>query len=178
MHILIAFETIEGQTRKISEFVADRLRAKGHSIQMFDTQDKRAAFPIIGVDKVILAALVHERRHPQSFEVFVSADRAKLNSLQTLLISVSLNAAFPETIDEAKEYVTEMKMRTGFMPNTEVLVAGAVRPGSYGYFETQVVRNVLLADRKIDVIKGDHEFTDWRALGLQIDTFLDLAPNV
>lgn len=173
MNILIAFESIEGQTRKISEFVAERLRAEGHSISVFDTQEKLAPLSFDGFEKVVLAAPVHERRHPKSFEVFVSAGKAELEPLQTMLISVSLNAAFPECMGEAQEYVTEMKMRTGFTPDMEVLAAGAVRASSYGYFESQVVRNVLLADRKIEILNGEHEFTDWDMLESRVDAFLE-----
>ncbi|MBT8410184.1 MAG: protoporphyrinogen oxidase [Octadecabacter sp.] len=174
MKILIAFESIEGQTRKICEFAAQRLRALGHTVEMFDTQDKLAPLSLDGFDKIVLAAPVHERRHPQSFELFITANKAALASLQTLMISVSLNAAFPECLEEAREYLTEMKMRTGFTPDMEILAAGAVRPASYGYFESQVVRNVLLADQKIELFDGEREFTDWDALGAGLDAFLDL----
>jgi len=175
MKILMAFESIEGQTRKISEFAAQHLRAQLHSVEMFNTQDKLAPQTLDGFDKVVLAAPVHERRHPQSFEVFVSTSKVALAPLQTLLISVSLKAAFPECRPEAQEYLTEMKMRTGFTPDMEMLVAGAVRPGSYGYFKTQVVRNVLLADQEIELVDGEREFTDWAELGAGLDALANLT---
>lgn len=172
MEVLIAFETVEGQTRKITEFVQRRILSAGHKVRLFDTQDRAASVSFIGIDKVILAAPVHERRHPKGFEVFLSASRDELKSNQTLLISVSLKAAFPEGLEEAQDYLTEMKMRTGFEPNKEMLVAGAVRPSSYGYYESQIIKNVVLADRHVDLVDGAHEFTDWDALGGEIDAFV------
>ena len=172
MEILIVYETVEGQTRKIVEFLQERIRAAGHAVRLFDTSDKLGSVSFDGIDKVILAAPVHERRHPRGFEVFISTSRDALRVCQTLLMSVSLKAAFPEGQEEAQDYLTEMKMRTGFEPDGEVLVAGAVRTSSYGYFESQVVQNVVLGDRQVDLIDGVREFTDWDVLGAEIDKFL------
>ena len=172
MEILIVYETVEGQTRKIVEFFEERIRSAGHAVRLFNTQDKLGEVSFDGVDKVILAAPVHERRHPKGFEVFVSTSRDALKARQTLLISVGLKAAFPEGQEEAQDYLTEMKMRTDFEPDREVLAAGAVRTSSYSYFESQVVQDVVLGDRQVDLIDGVREFTDWDALGVEIDKFL------
>ena len=172
MKVLIAFETVEGQTLKVAEFVEKKIRAAGHDVQVFDTADRLGILSFDGIDRVVLAAPVHERRHPKGFEVFVSASHSELKARSTLLISVSLKAAFPEGLEEAQDYLTEMKMRTSFKPNMEILVAGAVRTGSYGYYESQVVQNVALAGHKVELIDGEREFTDWDTLGVEIAEFL------
>lgn len=175
MEILVIYETVEGQTGKIAGFVKDRVKSAGHSVHSFDTSDHLGTVSFEGIDKVILAAPVHERRHPKGFEVFVSSSLDDLKARPTLMLSVSLKAAFRETREEAEDYLTEMKMRTGFTPGKDVLVAGAIRTGSYGYFESQIVRNVVLAGRNIDLVDGVREFTDWDALGTEIDAFLSAA---
>jgi menaquinone-dependent protoporphyrinogen oxidase len=174
--VLIVFETVEGQTRKIAEFLERQIRFAGHEVQLFNTEDRLGYLSFDGIDKVVLAAPVHERRHPKSFEVFVSASLAELKARQTLLISVSLKAAFPEGMEEAQDYLSEMEMRTRFEPNREVLAAGAVRTSSYGYYESQIVQNVALGGRDIALINGVKEFTDWNALGVEIGAFLQAAP--
>lgn len=178
MEILIVFETVEGQTRKIAEFVEEQARSAGHGVRVFDTEDRLGSLSFDNIDKVILAAPVHERRHPKGFEVVVSASLAELKTRPTLLISVSLKAAFPEGREEAQDYLTEMEMRTGFEPNTGLLTAGAVRTSSYGYFENQIVRNVVLDGRDVALIDGVREFTDWDALGADVAAFLrDTSPH-
>lgn len=172
MEVLIVYETVEGQTRKIVEFIEERIRFAGHTVRLFNTSDKLGSVSFDDIEKVILAAPIHERRHPKGFEVFVSTSRDALKVCQTLLMSVSLKAAFPEGQEDAQDYLKEMKMRTGFEPNKEVLIAGAVRTSSYGYFESQVVQNVVLGDRQVDLIDGVREFTDWDAIGAEIDRFL------
>jgi menaquinone-dependent protoporphyrinogen oxidase len=170
--VLIVFETVEGQTRKVADFVETQIRSAGHDVQLFNTDDKLGLVSFDSIDRVVLAAPVHERRHPKKFEVFVSTSLSELKARPTLLISVSLKAAFPEGHEEAQDYLTEMEMRTGFEPNKEALVAGAVRTSSYGYYESQIVENVALAGHKVELIDGVREFTDWDALGAQIKAFL------
>jgi menaquinone-dependent protoporphyrinogen oxidase len=128
---------------------------------------------LAGADAVILAASVHQRRHPAAFETWVSASVEQLKPLKSLLISVSLSAAFPEGLEEARDYLTEMKMRTGFEPDAELLVAGAVRLDRYDYFATQVIRHVVLRGRKLDPDIKQHEFTDWTALKTGFHQFLE-----
>jgi menaquinone-dependent protoporphyrinogen oxidase len=170
--ILVIFESIEGQTQKIAEFVAQQIRDANHEVQLFNTKRKRAMVPFDGIDKVILAAPVHERRHPQNFEIFVSTSLANLQALPTMLISVSLKAAFAEGLEDARDYLTELEMRTGFTPSVEYLAAGAVRTASYGYFESQIVQHVVLDGHNVELVDGVHEFTDWAAVSGAVTDFL------
>lgn len=173
MTILIAYATIEGQTGKIARFVRELLREAGHSVRLFDTSDGSAEPGLDAASKVILAAPVHERRHPDDFEIFVTARRADLAKRQTLFLSVSMSAAFPEGREEAQDYVTEMVMRTGFEPTRTELVAGAIRTERYDYYATQVLRHVVLDGRPVDPSAGPHEFTDWAVLESAVREFAE-----
>jgi menaquinone-dependent protoporphyrinogen oxidase len=170
--VLILFATVEGQTRKIARFAEEVVRKAGLDIVLVDATDKAASVSFEGIDKVILAAPVHERRHPKTFEVLLAANRQAFAACSTLLISVSLNAAFPEGLEEAREYLTELEMRTGFEPDAEALVAGAVRSGSYDYFASEILRHVVLRGKDYDPGAGSHEFTDWTALRATISAFI------
>lgn len=172
MTVLVLFASIEGQTRKIARFVEAEVRKAGHEATLVDVSDKMAKVTFEGFDTVILAAPVHERRHPPAFELLLTASRPELGDRRTLMISVSLGAAFPELHAEAQEYLDEMKMRTSLKPNAEALVAGAVRPGSYGYYETQVLRHAILHNHAIDPSIQEQEFTDWDALAAVVKQFV------
>lgn len=171
MNVLIIYASIEGQTARIARFVAEELRKSGHQVELVNAHST-AAISLETVDKVILAAPVHERRHPKLFEALLVAQRRQLEARDTLLLSVSLSAAFPEGIEEAQEYLTEMKMRTDFEPSAEMLVAGAIRAGEYDYFATQVLKHVVLRDRDYDAKDEEHEFTDWEALKAGLAAFM------
>ncbi|WP_300010767.1 flavodoxin domain-containing protein [uncultured Roseobacter sp.] len=173
MNVLIVFATVEGQTRKIAEFAQRIAEKAGYNVTLFDAADKTAPLSLEAIDKVILAAPVHERRHPETFEVVLGAHRTELAERDTLLLSISLSAAFEDGMEEAQEYITEMEMRTRFKSDLNALVAGAVRTSSYDYFATQVLRHVVLRDRDYDPGAGEHEFTDWDALQEVLVAFLE-----
>lgn len=172
MKVLIVYATVEGQTAKIAESAAEYVRESGHDVLLANVDDP-AKIGFQDVDAVILAAPVHQRMHPRTFEAFVEASKHALIEHRTLLISVSLSAAFPEGLSEAGEYIAELETRTGFTPDAELLVGGAVRIGQYDYFAMQLVQHVVLRDRDYDVRTGEHEFTDWQALKSGISEFLD-----
>ncbi len=172
MTTAIIYETLEGQTGKIARFIETTLRKQGAEVNCIDTADKMADISLDGIEKVILAAPVHERRHPHAFEVFVGASRHELTEKKTLMISVSLSAAFPEGVEEAQEYLTEFEMRTDFKPDVTLLVAGAVRPSGYDYFQQQVIRHAVLGERYTELDGGTQEFTDWDALSDGVAAFI------
>lgn len=173
MSVLVVFETVEGQTHKIAGFVRDQALNAGLSAVMFNTADETKAVSFDGIEKVILAAPVHERRHPRAFENFVATNLNELTARDTLLISISLKAAFPDGLEEAKDFLIEMEMRTGFTPDAEALVAGAVRTKSYDYFTTMIVQHVVLKGQDYNLEGGEREFTDWEALATTVTVFLD-----
>lgn len=172
MTVLIVFETVEGQTRKIVRFAEAELRKAGFDVALCDTADRTQPVSFANVDKVILAAPVHERRHPKAFEAFIAAHLDQLKARHTLMLSVSLKAAFPDGLEEAQDFLIEMEMRTGFTPDAEALVAGAVRSKSYDYYSAMIVQHVVLRGQDYDVKDGGREFTDWSALKATISAFL------
>ena len=173
MSVLVVYATVEGQSRKVAEFAADVARDLALDVEVVDASAEDETVPLDVADTVILAAPVHERRHPAQFEVLLSGQKEALAKCRTCMLSVSLSAAFPEGLEEAQDYLTEMKMRTGFEPDTEMLVPGAVRQLSYDYYESQVLRHIVLRDRDYDADKGDREFTDWDALRAKLTEFLE-----
>jgi len=171
MAILIGYAAVAGQTLKIAHVIADSLRAAGPAVRLTQV-DGTAAVPLDGIRHVILAAPVHERRHPPAFETWLSAARADLARLRVLMLSVSLKAAFADGRDEARDYLDELKLRTGLAPMAEALVAGAVRPHAYDYYQKEVLRHVVMAD--LPPPPGDEvrEFTDWAALEASVMRFV------
>jgi menaquinone-dependent protoporphyrinogen oxidase len=176
MSVLIIFETVEGQTGRIARFAKKEARRAGLDVALLDTADTSRSVSFDGVEKVILAAPVHERRHPKAFETFIAENLAELAARDTLMLSVSLKAAFPDSMEEAEDFLIEMKMRTGLAPDAEALVAGAVRSKSYDYYAAMIVKHVVMRERDYELENGEREFTDWDALGKTISAFLGGAP--
>jgi menaquinone-dependent protoporphyrinogen oxidase len=172
MRILIAYGTTEGQTRKIAEAVAARVRELGHDAHLFDTARSPADVRVEFYDKIIVAGSVHNQGHQEFVEVFVAAKLVELQKRPTLFLSVSLSAAFPQGMLEARSYVDAFLASTGWKPTESLLVAGALRYAEYDYFKQQVIEHLVLKGREVEGAKGDHEFTDWASLYRAVDKFV------
>ena len=176
MKVLIIYATTEGQTRKISEHVADQLREAGHEVALRHCADWQSDFHIGEFDRVILAGSVHQKRHQRELEIFVPAHLSELAGKPTLFISVSLFAAYPDGMAEAQTYVDEFLETAKWRPSGVVLAAGALRYDEYDYFMEQIVRHVVLEGREDAGSRGEHEFTDWKALSDEVNAFVDPDP--
>lgn len=172
MRILIAFGTSEGQTRKIAETVAARVHGLGHVAHVFDTAGSPAGLDVESYDKIVVAGSVHQKRHQDFVEDFVTAKLPGLQNKPALFLSVSLSAAFSEGIAEAQCYVDAFLADTGWKTAQSLLVAGALRYTEYDYFQEQVIEHIVLKGHKVEAPKVDLEFTDWVSLLRVIDTFV------
>jgi menaquinone-dependent protoporphyrinogen oxidase len=172
MKVLIAYATIEGQTRKIAEKIADQIRERGHVAESVDMERTRRNISVNDFDAVIIAASVHQQHHQDTVESFVGAHRAALEAKPTMFLSVSVSAAFDEGRGDAKNYITRFIEQTGWTPGVSVPIAGALRTDEYDYFQQQILEHVVLKNRKIDHTEREHEFTDWKELADAVKAFL------
>ncbi len=163
MSILLIHASIEGQTAKVARYMRDLLEAEGPPVTMVDTEAAVPKIDFAAFDHIVLAAPVHERTYPDGFEAFAAGHKNDLATKPTLMLAVSLAAAFPEKLEDAWDFQQEFQMRTGFIPDEVQYVGGAVRPSSYGYFESQIMRYVVLHGVKVDA-STEREFTDWEAI--------------
>jgi menaquinone-dependent protoporphyrinogen oxidase len=171
--LLVAYATVEGQTRKIARFVADQLTRRRNDVTLLDLADD-ATPQVASFDAVIVAASVHARKHNAPAAAFAQANAATLNGLPSAFISVSLHAVYGDAEDEeeTRAYVDAFVKETGWTPRAVHHAAGAFRFAEYDFFKRFAARAVA-KDRGIAPSKdGDLEFTDWAALTAFVDGFL------
>jgi len=170
--ILIVYATTEGQTHIVAERVAAQLRENRHEAELHDAARRPDDLDLGAHDRIIVAGSVHQKKHQRALEIFVLSNLAQLKAKPTLFLSVSLAAAFDGGRAEAQGYVDDFFAYTGWQANRADLVAGALRYDEYDYFMEQIVEHIVLKDREVTGISGDHEFTDWDALARTVDGFL------
>ena len=172
MNVMIVYASVEGHTLKIAHFLQGLVQKAGYVATLVDVGQKVAPVSIGGFEKVILAAPVHRQRHPARFENYLRANKHLLKQRHTLLLSVSFCAAFPEGLEEANSYLTELNKRTGFFADNAMCVAGALQFDKYRDYEAQVVRFIGLHLEQYESTKTDRIFTDWSALEGAVSSFL------
>lgn len=175
---LVVYASRSGQTRRLAEGIADRIRTLGHEVQ---TQDvKTEALPLLErYAGVVLAASVHLGHHQREMVKFVRSRRQELNALPTVFLSVSLSEAAAEDVHrpdqervDARRAVSKILedfvRETGWRPQRAVPIAGALTDTGHGpliRFLLQAVARQSLLD---DVVR-EVTFTDRTALNREVD---------
>jgi menaquinone-dependent protoporphyrinogen oxidase len=172
MKILIAYSSVEGQTRRIAEKCAEHLRGQKHNVQVVDSGHLQTDFDIFPFDAAILAASVHHQQHHNEILDFVIDHKDWLEGKPTALLSVSLSAAFEEDREEANLYIDQFAYETDWRPDCALAVAGAIRYKKYDFFRRWAMRFMANAKGAPTDATRDHEFTDWDALYAFVDKFV------
>ena len=176
--VLVVYGTTEGQTRKIAEFIADALKARGVQVDVVDSATERAA----QVQPIHAAAIVcgslHQHRYQASLLHFVRDNKAWLAGIPTALVAVSLTAVLDDDAsrDELREAAEAFCRDAGWTPAVTRHVAGALRYTQYDYFKRLIMKLIARQQGGDTDTSRDHEYTDWNALTRFVEEFLAANP--
>ena len=175
---LVVYASRSGQTRRLAEGIADRIRTLGHEVQ---TQDVRTeALPLLErYAGVLLAASVHLGHHERDMLRFVRSRRSELDALPTVFLSVSLTEAAAEDVHRSDQerldarravskILEDFVRETGWRPQRAVPIAGALTDTGHG----PVIRFLLHAVARqslLDDVVREVTFTNRTALNREVD---------
>ena len=162
--VLIIFASEEGQTSRIATRLGELFRERGIEVVVRDCAKPDAGEHLTAFDGVVIGSSIHFGHHAKRVRALVKDHRAILRSRHTAFFSVSLSAGGPHRdAAAAKHYFEEFSAETGWKPDQAASFAGAIRHSRYGILRTLLVR---LSLRKSGTPEsGDHEYTDWKAVG-------------
>jgi menaquinone-dependent protoporphyrinogen oxidase len=175
LNVLIIYGTTEGQTRKISEWMATHIRRCGYQAELLDSAAPVFDLDLEAYDAFIIAASVHQECHQETVVNFVSAHLEVLDARPSAFISVSLSSVLEGGGMEARKYVDRLVTMTGWKPRMTLRLGGALRFTEYDYFQQQIVKFIVMKRSAAASKESDHEFTDWNALASFVDKFLEAA---
>ncbi len=169
MHVLIAYGSVEGQTRKIARHISGSVQSRGHDATIFDAADLEDVDMAL-FDAAIIAAPVHIGSFHPAIVAWVEENSAALNAMPSAFVTVSLAAAsaFPEEHAAIEKMADDLSERTGWKPREVHHAAGALRYTRYDFLKKLLMRYIARKEGGSTDTAEDHEYTDWDAL----DTFV------
>lgn len=175
--LLVAYGTTEGQTRKIAEFIAERLRIRGHRIDLIDTATPAALQVQPAYQGAILGGSLHQGRHQSSLLHFVKANHAWLSAMPVAVFSVSLSAALndAESKSEVQRLLDAFVAEGGLKPCATRCIAGALKYTEYDYFKRLLMRMIARHQGQPTDTSKDYEYTQWDDVEAFVDEFLRTA---
>jgi menaquinone-dependent protoporphyrinogen oxidase len=174
-HILIAYDTTEGQTRKISQHVSDVVAGLGHQVGLNDIRKLPSGFSFDQFDAAIVGASVHLGKHSKRFTEFVALHQKDLGNMPSAFFSVSLSAAGPEEEKkkEAEKFVTDVLEQTGWHPKMTATFAGGILYREYSFLKRWLMKKIAKDGGKDTDTSKNHVYTDWDSVDRFVLDFLD-----
>ena len=172
--ILVAYSTTEGHTRKVAEFIAERLRSEGKNVDLVDCAMPEVEQIVPVYAGAIIGGSVHNQRHQAALIYFAKENLAWLNEIPTAFFSVNLAMLHKdeECRAEANDCVDAFLDETGLMPCMTKLVAGALKYSKYDFFKRVLLRYFVRPGGIEAMTTPDVEYTDWSDLARFVDEFL------
>jgi menaquinone-dependent protoporphyrinogen oxidase len=172
--LLIVYGTSEGQTEKISRFVADHLAERGHQTLAVNAIEPAQEADPRGFDAVIIAASLHAGRYQAAVIHYLREHLAAIDARPNAFLSVSLAAAGDdeEDIEGLKKCVADFTHETGWTPRCVHHVAGAFRYTAYDFLKRWAMKYIAYRKGGPTDTSRDYELTDWDDLTRFVDSFL------
>lgn len=174
----VFYATTDGQTRRIAEHLANRLRGHGIASTAIDMATGEAAqFDWRKVRGAVVAASLRMGRHQGAARDFIVAHRAALAAVPSLFVSVSCSAASksPGEREAARDLAARFVAETGWTPWHLSCVAGALAYTRYNIVVRWFMRRIAAKEGGPTDTSRDHDLTDWAAVDRLAD---DLADQV
>ena len=177
MKALIVYATRQGQTAKITERVAEYLRARGHEARVQNLENRGSDVDPAGFDMVFVGAPIHVGGYPRAVSRFVRKHQAALARVPSAFLSVGLAVASRTSDGRAQTMpiVERFVSQTGWRPQRVELVAGALPYSKYNVLVRFVMRRIARAEGGDTDTSRDYEYTDWSALERFVGDFVQGA---
>jgi menaquinone-dependent protoporphyrinogen oxidase len=171
--ILIAYDTTEGQTRKIAQYIGDAVSRSGHDAQVIDIRRPPTGFSLYDFDATLVGAAIHLGKHSRHLSEFARCHKTSLEAIPTAFFSVSLSAAGSDKEKaDASRYLEEFLQQVGWSPTAKATFAGGLLYREYGFLKRWMMKKIARdAGKDTDTLKN-HEYTDWKAVDGFVTEFL------
>lgn len=166
--MLVAYHSADGQTAKIAERIAERLRQNRIAVELLDVA--HAPGPG-GFDAVVVGDSIHAGHHSRALTRWLTHHGEAIGRTPFALFQVSLASAIDDAVHaaEAHQYLQQLLGATRVHPDIVGLFGGALAYTRHGWLKRRLMRSIARRRGGPTDTGADHEFTDWEA----VDHFSD-----
>lgn len=171
---IIIYSSVDGQTKKICQYINDSLSLQQHLVEMFDI--KNLTKEISEFDKIIIASSIRYGKHNERIEKFIQHNYNMLNTKITAFISVNLVARKTEkSKPETNPYVIKFLKKIKWSPSVVEVFAGTLNYKLYGLYDKLLIKLIMLITKGPTNSKLIIEYTDWNKVKNFAEKFGKLA---
>jgi menaquinone-dependent protoporphyrinogen oxidase len=170
----VFYATTEGQTRRIAERLAGRLRDHGFEARAIEIGSAECdVLEWSRIAGVAICASLHRQTHQAKAVSFARAHATDLARLPSLFVSVSLSIASKNRaeVEAARQCADQFATATGWRPSRMACVAGRLAYTQYGWLTRRMMRSIARKEGASTDTTTDHEYTDWTQVRDLADAF-------
>ena len=159
--ILIAYATTDGHTRHICERLKQLMEGLGGQVSVALLSDA-GALDLRDFDRVVIGASIRYGHHQPIVAEFIARHQALLESRPSAFFSVNIVARKPnKNTPETNPYCRKFLKSIAWRPRLTAVFAGRLDYPSYGFFDRQMIRLIMLITKGPTDPRAVVEFTDW-----------------
>ena len=165
---LILFSTVDGHTKRICEYIADRIKST-YNVTLLPI-DNTGKLDLLTYQLIIIGASIRYGKHQSSVYNFIKNNADKLNSTNTAFFSVSAIARKPgKDSPDNNPYMIKFLTQINWKPHKLAVFSGKIDYKKYNFVNKQIIRFIMWVTKGPTNTSKVYEFTDWAA----VDQFSD-----
>ncbi len=176
-HSLLLYLSHDGQTRKITEFLAAQMRQAGRQVVVAALADANGQM-LAAASQVVIGAAVRYGRLPQALYAFVGQHQALLAARANAFFCVNLTARKPgKDTPQGSVYMRKFLQRSAWQPQQQAVFAGALQYSRYRWYDREIIRLIMRLTNGPTDPREDIELTDWQKVSAFAQQLLASAPS-
>ena len=156
----IIYSTVDGQTLKICNKIAEHLAEKNVEAKLFSIEEFNE--DIVSFDKLIIGASIRYGVHNEKIIKFIKTNKEKLESIKSLFFSVNLVARKPEkNTPSTNPYVVKFFKTIVWKPALVEVFAGKLDYQKYPFFDRIMIQLIMWMTKGPTDSTTEIEYTNW-----------------
>jgi menaquinone-dependent protoporphyrinogen oxidase len=159
--IIILYFSVDGQTKKISSYLQEKLIHSGNTVVLSSVQEAEH-LALASFDKIVLAASIRYGNYDKLVYQFVAKNKSLLVTKPNAFITVNVTARKPgKDIPETNPYVKKFLKKTKWKPLKMAIFAGRIHYAKYSLFDRTMIKFIMKLTKGPTAPNTNVEFTDW-----------------
>lgn len=161
MSTVILFQSTDGQTARICEYINHQLLSKAEIINLSEQPN----FDISNYQIIIVGASIRYGKHNKIAVDFLTANIENFKNKKTAFFSVNLVARKEgKNTPETNNYVKKLLQKLNWKPDLCGVFAGKLNYPIYGFFDRQIIRFIMWMTSGPTELTCVQEFTNWQSV--------------
>ncbi|GHB42822.1 menaquinone-dependent protoporphyrinogen IX dehydrogenase [Mongoliitalea lutea] len=163
---IIIYSSVDGQTKKICEYVQSLLSEFKEEVKLLSIEDFiQEELSLDVFSKIILASSIRYGKHNQEITALIHQEHQILQTKTAAFISVNLVARKKEKSSyNTNPYVIKFLQTIPWKPTVTAVFAGQLNYKIYSFWDKLLIRLIMKLTKGPTDPNTDIEYTDWEAV--------------